>query len=97
MFNLAPTKYMLSPACKNAEYEHLYKQDILGRLNPREFIQTLQRYDTGNGIALCCYEKPDDFCHRHFLAEWIIEKTGLEVKEFGYVKKQPIPVQGSLF
>lgn len=21
-------------------------------------------------ILLCCYEKPEDFCHRHILAEW---------------------------
>ena len=24
----------------------------------------------GCDIVLCCYEKPEDFCHRHILASW---------------------------
>ena len=24
-------------------------------------------------IALVCYEKPEDFCHRHLVAEWLCE------------------------
>jgi hypothetical protein len=30
----------------------------------------------GKDIALVCYEKPEDFCHRHLVAEWL--------KKFGY-------------
>lgn len=22
-------------------------------------------------IILCCYETPEEFCHRHILAEWL--------------------------
>lgn len=25
----------------------------------------------GKDIALICYEKPTDFCHRHLVAEWL--------------------------
>ena len=25
-------------------------------------------------IALICYEKPEDFCHRHLVAEWLSSK-----------------------
>lgn len=32
-------------------------------------------------IALLCYEKPGDFCHRNLVAEWL-NKNGYEVKEF---------------
>jgi len=32
-------------------------------------------------ILLCCYEKPEDFCHRHILAKWFND-NGYDVKEF---------------
>ena len=32
-------------------------------------------------IALVCYEKPSDFCHRHLVADWF-NKNGIECKEF---------------
>ena len=32
-------------------------------------------------IALVCYEKPADFCHRHLVAEWLC-KNGFECHEW---------------
>lgn len=32
-------------------------------------------------IALICYEKPSDFCHRHLVADWL-NKNGIECKEW---------------
>ena len=32
-------------------------------------------------IALICYEKPSDFCHRHLVADWL-NKNGVECKEW---------------
>lgn len=32
-------------------------------------------------IALVCYEKPDEFCHRHLVSNWIHE-NGFECKEY---------------
>ena len=32
-------------------------------------------------VALVCYEKPSDFCHRHLVADWL-NKNGFECKEF---------------
>ena len=52
----------------------------------------------GKDVALCCYEKPGDFCHRHILAKWITENTGIEITEFGVVeKKEPKYEQANLF
>lgn len=31
-------------------------------------------------IALICYEKPSDFCHRHLVAEWF-RKYGIDCRE----------------
>ena len=33
-------------------------------------------------IALICYEKPSDFCHRHLVADWL-NKNGITCKEWG--------------
>ena len=32
-------------------------------------------------IALICYEKPGDFCHRHLVADWLA-KNDIECKEW---------------
>lgn len=32
-------------------------------------------------IALVCYEKPSDFCHRHLVAKWFC-KNGVQCTEF---------------
>ena len=37
----------------------------------REQIQNAVWNDDKFHLALVCYEKPDDFCHRHLVAEWL--------------------------
>lgn len=32
-------------------------------------------------IALVCYEKPSDFCHRHLVADWL-NQNGYECNEW---------------
>lgn len=32
-------------------------------------------------VALICYEKPSDFCHRHLISEWL-RNYGVECKEW---------------
>lgn len=32
-------------------------------------------------IALVCYEKPSDFCHRHLVAQWL-SQNGFKCKEW---------------
>jgi hypothetical protein len=36
--------------------------------------------ELGENPVLLCYEKPENFCHRFLVAEWLINK-GFEVKE----------------
>ena len=36
-------------------------------------------------IALVCYEKPSDFCHRHIVADWF-RKHGIECRELSNMK-----------
>lgn len=97
IINVAPTRYMLSDACSYEEYLRLYDQ-ILARQNAQQVVKQIEALSGGRDVALCCYEKPGDFCHRHILAKWITDNTGIEVKEFGIVeKKEPVAVQASLF
>lgn len=38
-----------------------------------------------NDIALICYEKPTDFCHRHLVADWL-NKNGFKCDEYLFNK-----------
>ena len=97
---VAPTSKILFGNLSTYEYEKRYRRDVLNWVNAKEFLRMIESVSNGNDVALCCYEKPEDFCHRHILAEWIKEETGLEIKEFGLepVKEiKPQAEQLSLF
>ena len=97
MVNVAPTRYMISAACSHDEYLRLYN-NILESQDAKKVVEQIKTLSDGQDVALCCYEKPGDFCHRHILAKWLTEKTGIEIKEFGVVeKKEPKYEQASLF
>lgn len=97
LLNVCPTRYMISEACSHEEYLRLY-DSILSKQDANKVIEQITVLSGGKDVALCCYEKPGDFCHRHILAKWLTGKTGIEITEFGTVdKKEPKYVQGSLF
>ncbi len=45
-------------------------------------LKSLQ--DKGRAIALICYEKPSDFCHRHLVAKWL-KQNGYRCEEWGNI------------
>ena len=97
MLNVCPTRYMVSGPCSHDEYLKLYDR-ILASQDANQVVKQIEMLSGGKDVALCCYEKPGDFCHRHILAKWITDNTGIEVKEFGVVEKnEPEAVQASLF
>jgi hypothetical protein len=66
-----------------------YHDQVLRHLNPTRVVADLyslaaKSYCDGD-IALVCYEKSSDFCHRHLIAEWLRE-NGFECEEFDYTK-----------
>ena len=66
---------------KNEEdYVKAFESEILAKLNPYQVVVELKRMADGRDIALLCYEKPSDFCHRHLVADWLT-KTGFECNE----------------
>ena len=98
MQELAPTKYMLSDACSTEEYISMYKQ-ILSGMYSGTILKSIESMGKGKDVALLCYEKPGDFCHRHMFAEWFTKTTGIPVEEFVAPVEKKIPQhnEGCLF
>ena len=92
---VAPTGWMLSNNCTHDQYLRSY-DNILRHLNPNEVIREVGELSQGRDVALCCYEKPGDFCHRHLLADWLT-KNGIEVKEWESKEDKEKKMQLSLF
>lgn len=53
-----------------------YKKEVLSKLDPIAVAK-----DLGENAVLICYEKPQDYCHRHIVAEWLRE-AGIEISEY---------------
>jgi uncharacterized protein YeaO (DUF488 family) len=56
----------------------------LPNLTQQQIIKELEQL-TGvkeDKIVLLCFEKPGDFCHRHLVADYLMDCTDYEVKEF---------------
>lgn len=94
---VSPT-YSILHEDNRERYIERFKKEVLSRVDPKEFLERVKQYSNGKDVALCCFEKPGDFCHRHLVADWLNEKLGLDVQEFGVKKsKEPNYVQGDLF
>ena len=66
------------------QYTKCFYEQVLSQLNQNQVLEELYKLSGGKDIALICYEKPSDFCHRHLVADWLTENTGEEVKEFDF-------------
>ena len=55
------------------EYESIYKDRLKGidKEHILSVIEEISKRNGGKDVALLCYEKPGDFCHRHFVGEWL--------------------------
>lgn len=94
---LAPTHSILYDKYRTEErYTHRYINEVLGKLDANKLIEQISSISRGSDVALCCYEKPTDFCHRHIVAKWIQENTGVEVEEFGSSRNKEV-IQTELF
>ena len=59
----------------NEYYIEHFQKEVLDTLCASEVLEELFALkplkDKGKQIALVCYEKPDEFCHRHLVAKWL--------------------------
>ena len=70
----------------NDYYIEHFQKEVLDGLWATEVILDFSRMAYGfnageNDIALICYEKPSDFCHRHLVAAWL-NKNGFKCEEW---------------
>ena len=71
----------------NAYYIKCFNEQVLSTLNPTKVVADLyhkaERAYCDGDIALVCYEKPTDFCHRHLVATWL-RNNGFPCEEYKY-------------
>lgn len=72
----------------NDYYIKCFNEQVLNKLNAEDVYKNLislcgikTTTNTTPDIALVCYEKSTDFCHRHLVAKWLKE-NGYECKEW---------------
>lgn len=52
-------------------YKERYRKTVLDVLNPRSVTKSLYELSDRYDVCLLCYEKPEKFCHRHLVSEWL--------------------------
>lgn len=62
-------------------YIEYFGKYILSKLDPSTTYLELCELVGSTNIALICYEKPSDFCHRHLVAEWL-NQNGFKCEEW---------------
>ena len=68
----------------NDYYIEHFNAEVLSVLNQRQVVEDLMRLSENKDVALICYERPEAFCHRHLVADWL-RKAGYEVEEYSAV------------
>ena len=83
----------------NDYYIKCFNEQVLNKLNAEQVVKELDNLLLNETlaidysgdlkevprIALICYEKPSDFCHRHLVANWLRER-GFDIKEYYFTK-----------
>lgn len=85
----APTYSIFKYSNCQEEYVDRYKKEVLSLMNPKKFLELINFHSRGRDVALCCFEKPDEFCHRHLLSEWLNSTLNLDVREYGIQENTP--------
>ena len=57
----------------NDYYIEHFQEEVLDQLDISDVLINLYSLSDDKNIALVCYEKPTDFCHRHLVAKWFKE------------------------
>ena len=66
----------------NDFYIEHFNKEVLSNLNQASVYNELEQIvKDANGCVLICYEKPEEFCHRHLVADWLEVGLNIKVKE----------------
>lgn len=64
----------------NDYYIRCFRAEVLDSLSAEQVLRVFSVMSNGD-IALVCYEKPTEFCHRHLVAAWLRE-NGISCREW---------------
>lgn len=82
---LMPKKGFFAEWKRNGDNEfyirHFY-DEVLAVVTPEIVVKELCELAHGEDVALCCLEKPSDFCHRHLVSKWLRD-AGYQSEEYG--------------
>ena len=81
---LAPPKDVLNKYMRDkneADYIREYRKRVLDFRDPDCTVRGLHKLTRKDNIALVCYERPEAFCHRHLVTDWLNEH-GIECVEW---------------
>lgn len=67
----------------NNYYIKCFNEQVLDKLDAEQVVSELIDLHSGTDVALVCYEKPTDFCHRHLVADWLNE-NGFKCEEYKF-------------
>lgn len=80
---LAPKKEFFNIWKQNNDWNYYiknYYELVLNKLDADKVVKDLFELSSNKDVALVCYEKPTDSCHRHLVADWLRE-NGYECNE----------------
>lgn len=77
---LAPNKFLFDRFKYGNMTQEEFSKQYRSQLNSMSLQQIIKELSNGRNIILACYEKPEDFCHRHILSEELV-KLGYNVEE----------------
>lgn len=78
---LSPQATLLSDYKSGTVSEAEFEERYTKTLSSMDVLASVEKAAGGRDIILCCFEKPDAFCHRHILSRHLRERYNLDVKE----------------
>ncbi len=91
--NLAPKWSFFSEWKKshdNDYYIRCFNEQVLNGLSAENVYSELISLSNSFDIALVCYERPNDFCHRHIVASWFLS-NGIIAQEYSDKEGEKMP------
>lgn len=64
-------------------YTARYYETVLNKLDAESVAREI-----GENKILLCWEGPEQFCHRHLIADWMRKSAGISVIELSKINKQ---------
>ena len=88
---LAPSWDIIKTTEGQNDYRPRYFAEVLAHLDPNKVVADLVALAAGHPPVLLCFERVPltftNFCHRTMAAEWLTEKTGIEVVEWSGLRE----------